>query len=169
MKPPLTFPSFETERLVLRLLAPEDSAALFELFSDVAITRFMDIEPLTSEAEAVNIINFHFRDTGCRWGLFERTTMELIGTCGYHCWEAGEFSKAEIGYDLAPKYWGMGIMQEALQPILAFGFAEMGLSMIEAEVVKENLQSIRLLRKLGFQLDLTRDGEFDWFVLFQDD
>ncbi|MFK7805186.1 MAG: GNAT family N-acetyltransferase [Anaerolineae bacterium] len=169
MKKPPHFPAFDTERLLIRELTLEHSAALYEHFSDDDVTRYMDIDSLSSEAEAVNIINFHAKDSGCRWGLFERQSGQLIGSCGYHCWEQGEFSKAEIGYDLAKAYWGMGIMQEAIHPILQFGFEQMGLSMVEAEVEKENAQSIKLLRKLGFHHDLTRDGEFDWFILFRDD
>ncbi|MFT5195000.1 MAG: ribosomal-protein-alanine N-acetyltransferase [Candidatus Promineifilaceae bacterium] len=169
MQTPLSFPQFQTKRLLIRELTFEDSAALFEHFSDPDVTRFMDIDVLSSEAEAVSIINFHAKDSGCRWGLFWHENGELIGSCGYHCWERGESNKAEIGYDLAQKYWGMGLMQEAIQPILKFGFNEMGLSMIEAEVEKENAQSSSVLKKLGFKLDLTRDVELDWFILFKND
>lgn len=168
MQAPTNYPQFETERLLIRELTVADSAALFSHFSDDEVTRFMDIDALNSEAEAVNIINWHAKDSGCRWGLFEPSTEQLMGTCGYHCWEQGEFSKAEIGYDLAKSYWGKGFMSEAIGPILDFGFEQMGLSMVEAEVEKANARSITLLKKLGFTLDLTRSGEFDWYILFRD-
>ena len=164
----IVYPRFETERLLIRELVQSDSAALYRHFSDENVTRFMDIDPLDSEAEAVNIINWHAKDSGCRWGLFGLASGQLVGTCGYHCWEQGEFSKAEIGYDLAKNYWGKGLMQEAIRPILDFGFDSMGLSMVEAEVERENARSIILLKKLGFTLDLTRSGEFDWYILFRD-
>ena len=168
MEPSINYPQFETERLLIQELTQSNSAALFHHFSDDEVTRFMDIDALKSEAEAVNIINWHAKDSGCRWGLFDAATGQLIGTCGYHCWEQGDFSKAEIGYDLSKDYWGKGFMQEAIGPILDFGFEEMGLSMVEAEVEKENARSITLLKKLGFTLDLTRSGEFDWYILFRD-
>ena len=164
----MIFPRFETERLLIRELVMADSAPLYAHFSDENVTRYMDIDPLMSEAEAVNIINWHAKDSGCRWGLFERESGRLVGSCGYHGWEQGAFSKAEIGYDLAKAFWGQGYMSEAIRPILDFGFGEMGLSMVEAEVEKENGRSIVLLKKLGFTLDLTRDGEFDWYILFRD-
>ena len=164
----MDYPRFKTERLLIRELTQSDSAALCTHFSDDDVTRFMDIDSLISEAEAVNIINWHSKDSGCRWGLFDSVSGQLIGTCGYHCWEQGEFSKAEIGYDLSKRYWGKGLMQEAIRPILDFGFETMGLSMVEAEVEKENVRSITLLKKLGFILDLTRSEEFDWYILFRD-
>lgn len=163
------FPKLQTERLYLRELTLDDSAALFSLFSNPEITRYMDIDPLESESESVDIISFHLEDSGCRWGLFDQENGQLIGTAGYHRWRRGEINTAEIGYDLAPAYWGKGVMQEALAPILKFGFDQMGLVIIEAEVERENSRSIGLLRKIGFHLDLTRaEGQpLDWYLLFK--
>ncbi len=161
------FPELHTNRLLLREIKLEDTAGLFALFSDPQITEFMDIDPLKSESEAADIIEFHFNDSGCRWGLFDHETGTLIGTCGYHRWRKGDINTAEIGYDLAPAYWGQGIMQEALQAIINFGFTEMGLVIIEAEVEPDNGRSINLLKKLGFYADLSRDEALEWFLLFR--
>ena len=151
---------------MLRELTAQDSAALLVLFSNPEITRYMDIDPLQSEAEAREIIDFHFEDSACRWGLFDPETDTLIGTCGYHRWQKSVHT-AEIGYDLSPAYWGKGIMQEALNAIIDFGFNTMDLRIIEAEVEPENKQSIRLLEKLNFHPDLSRDSGLDWFLLFK--
>ncbi len=161
------FPEFETKRLTLREITLDDTAGLFALFSDPQITEYMDIDPLKRESEAADIIEFHFNDSGCRWGIFDKNTGVLIGTCGYHRWRKGETNTAEIGYDLSPAYWGQGVMQEALEKIISFGFTEMGLVIIEAEVEPENGRSINLLKKLGFYADLSRDEALDWFLLFR--
>ncbi|MDU0206416.1 GNAT family N-acetyltransferase [Paenibacillus sp. MAH-36] len=55
-------------------------------------------------------------------------------TCGFHCWYQEERSRAEIGFELAKGYWGKGIMLEALEPVIDFGFTQMGLVIIEATV-----------------------------------
>jgi len=161
------FPEFQTDRLILREITLGDTAELFALFSDPQITKYMDIDPLKRESEAADIIEFHFNDSGCRWGIFDKATNRLIGTCGYHRWRKGVINTAEIGYDLSPAYWGQGVMKEALQEIISFGFTEMGLVIIEAEVEPENGRSINLLKKLGFYADLSRDGALDWFLLFR--
>lgn len=56
-----------------------------------------------------------------------------------------------MGYELASTYWGQGIMTEALQAILQFGFEEIDLRFVAAEVMLDNIASGKLLEKLGFQ------------------
>lgn len=149
------FPELETERLTLRLLAPSDGEAVFAHFSDEEVVRFMDIPPCANVEEALDIIRFHMEDSGCRWGLFDKSTGRLAGTCGYHCWHQNTPSKAELGYDLSRAYWGQGLMSEALEAVIGFGFEQMGLTMIEATVEPDNERSIQLLLRLDFE----RGGE----------
>ena len=58
---------------------------------------------------------------------------------------------AEIGYDLWHEYWGQGYMKEALISAIESGFTNMGLNRINAFVALENINSIKLLEKLGFK------------------
>ena len=58
--------------------------------------------------------------------------------------------RASIGYELARAAWRQGIMTEALDVIIAFGFRELNLNRIDAVVLPENKASILLLEKLGF-------------------
>jgi ribosomal-protein-alanine N-acetyltransferase len=148
-------PCLETPRLHLRVLTIDDAPAVHTHFSDADVTRFMDIEPCRDLAEAQEIIRHHRDDTGCRWGLFDKSTGELLGTCGYHCWSQGSDASAEIGYDLGRASWGSGLAREAVRAVLRFGFDVMHLSRIDAEVEPANERSIVLLEKLGF----TREPE----------
>ena len=155
------FPPLRTARLDLRLLGPDDAEAVHRHFADERVTRYMDIEALQSVHEAEEIIRFHLRDTGCRWGLFLRADDALVGTCGYHAWEAGEVARAEIGFDLAYAAWGRGLMREALAPVLEVGSGTMGLDVIEATIDPANARSIALVTNLGFEPEpepALRDG-----------
>jgi len=104
-----TFPRLETERLVLRLLTLQDAAAVCRHFSDTAVIKFMDIEPCKSVAEAKEIIGFHLRDSGCRWGIFDKVTAKLLGTCGYHCWVRGG-ENANLGQSRDRLRFGAGLL-----------------------------------------------------------
>jgi ribosomal-protein-alanine N-acetyltransferase len=146
----------------------EDTAAVFRHFSEDDVTRYTDTESCTGEEDARQIILFHIRDSGCRWGLFEKGTGELVGTCGYHCWLKGEAS-AEIGYDLGKAHWGRGLMQEALRPVISFGFETMNLKRIDADVDPANDRSVRLLRRLAFRLELAPPEGLLRFSLFPAD
>jgi len=143
----LIFPEIETKRLRLSLLTLDDSDAIYKHFSDDSVTRFMDISPCKNINDAKEIIRFHIDDSGCRWGIYSKINFRLIGTCGFHSWVQGVRPRAEIGFDLAKEHWGKGFMQEALNPVMEFGFKHMGLVIIEANVEQENDRSIKLLEK----------------------
>ncbi|OPA75326.1 GNAT family N-acetyltransferase [Paenibacillus selenitireducens] len=144
------FPEIETQRLFLRELNLSDCESVFRHFSDPEVTQFMDIEPCKDMKEAEEIIQFHMDDSGCRYGLFHRTNGEFVGTCGFHCWVKGIDARAEIGFDLSRRYWGLGLMQEALTEMIKIGFDVMEINLVEATVEQDNVRSQQLLNKMGF-------------------
>lgn len=58
----------------------------------------------------------------------------------------------EIGYLLSPKFWGKGIMPEAVKAILALAFKEFGDTMVTIRHNKANLQSAKVQDKVGFKI-----------------
>jgi RimJ/RimL family protein N-acetyltransferase len=51
------------------------------------------------------------------------------------------------------KYWGKGYAYDALKELLAFSFYERGMNKVNALVLEDNLQSIRVHEKLGYKKD----------------
>ena len=149
-----TFPVLETERFHLRAVTPEDSAEIFRIMSDARVTRYFGQLPMVSHEEAVQRIHaiqraFQER-SGIRWAIARRGSAQLIGTCGF--WRiVAEHYRAEIGYELAPAWWGQGVMPEAAGAVLTFGFTTMGLHSVEAHIHPANGGSRRVLEKLGFE------------------
>ncbi|WP_339277636.1 GNAT family N-acetyltransferase [Paenibacillus sp. FSL W8-0426] len=162
----IEFPRLETERLMMRELTLQDAASILNHFTDPEVIKFMDIEACKDIAEAEEIIAFHINDSGCRYGLFSKEKDELLGTCGYHCWMANQDgTRAEIGFDLAPRYWGKGIMQEALRELIPMGFDLMQLQYIEATTEQKNDQSQKLLTRLGFKQEPFLKDNLLYFTL----
>lgn len=58
---------------------------------------------------------------------------------------------AEIGYWLGEDYWGKGIIPEAVQFIVRYGFEELEFKRIFATVFGFNNNSMRVLEKAGFK------------------
>lgn len=58
--------------------------------------------------------------------------------------------QAEVGYWLAEKLWGKGIMTEAVKEIIGFAFETLSLNKLYADVVPVNTASMRVLKKAGF-------------------
>ena len=61
--------------------------------------------------------------------------------------------KAEIGYWLGKKYWGKGIMTEAIKIVLDYAFNQINLKRIYAKVFIKNKPSVRILEKNKFKLE----------------
>jgi [ribosomal protein S5]-alanine N-acetyltransferase len=148
-----TFPTLETERLILRQLAATDAQDSFLFLSDEETMRYYDPAPMTQLEQAEKSIERHRRrfaqHEGLRWGIILKGENRVIGNCGYS-WDADN-RNAALSYILSKHYWNKGIMTEALTAIIQFGFEHIHLHRIEAQVAYPNLASTRLLEKLGFQ------------------
>jgi len=148
------FPRLETERLVLRRLRLSDVESLFAILADEELTRFYDDEAFTEISQAREQIEAWASGfdewRSIRWGIVRKGTDTVIGTCGYygfHRWHR----RGSLGFELARPYWRQGIMTEALDAIIGFGFRKVGLNRIQAVVMPGNEGSEKLLEKLGFR------------------
>ena len=75
---------------------------------------------------------------------------EVAGSAGFHKIEE---HKAEIGYWLAEKYWGQGMMTEVVKLITKFGFKRLKLKRIYGLVYSFNKASMRVLEKAGYKFE----------------
>lgn len=148
------FPQIETNNLVLREMELSDAEAIFQIYADNDVTKYIDMETATDLAQAKFLVNRRvelFRSgQRIRWGIARKDDNIIIGSCGFTQWNKNSH-QAEIGYELAKKHWRKGIMTEALEAVIYFGFQRMELNRIEALVMLENIASITLLEKLGFR------------------
>ena len=142
-----------TARLDLRPLVLDDAPALFAIFSDPEVQRYGSSPPWADLPVAVAAIERDLKaaaDGVCfRLGLFRRGDDRLLGTCTlFHIDE--QCRRAEIGYALASSAWGQGYAAEAIRALLAYGFGEMKLNRVEADIDPLNLPSARALERHGF-------------------
>lgn len=146
-------PRLETKRLILREMRPEDAEAIFALYGDEEVMRYRDVLTFTRLEEAQHFLEqMRTRcDQGAElhWGITLKGEEQLVGCCGYS-WHLGP-PFGVLGYDLARLYWKQGIMTEAVQALLRFGFEVRNLHRVEARVRLGNEASMRLLQRLGFQ------------------
>lgn len=159
-------PKLETARLLLRPLVLDDALQIFHNFSQDSVTEFYDLHTFTKIEEAIELINIWNQRTasgeGLRWAIaFKERPDLLIGTCGFHNFSQ-ENNRAEIGYELSPKEWGKGLMTEAIQCIVAYGFETLKLHRIEAFIDPLNHASRALLQKNGMKTEgVLRDYFFE--------
>jgi [ribosomal protein S5]-alanine N-acetyltransferase len=152
------FPTLESERLILREILPTDVATIYSIFSNEEVTKYYGMNTFEQLKQAENLIaafssNFQNK-RGMRWGIERKDEPGLIGTIGFNLWSPAH-KRAEIGYDIHPKYWRAGYASEAVGKIVAYGFQEMALTRIGAIVFVENEASSQLLLKQGFEKEGT--------------
>lgn len=76
----------------------------------------------------------------------------MIGTCGFASIDEKN-NAAEVGYVLAPDYWGCGYAPEALHEVLRVGFEVLSFNRIEARYMVGNEKSRRVMEKCGMQFE----------------
>jgi RimJ/RimL family protein N-acetyltransferase len=76
----------------------------------------------------------------------------LIGNCGIRRKPENEW-EADIGYDLAPEFWGQGFATEAARAMAEFGFQELGVRRISSWCIADNIASSRVLEKAGLRAE----------------
>ncbi|NWJ51912.1 MAG: GNAT family N-acetyltransferase [Bacteroidetes bacterium] len=147
------FPLLHTDRLDLIEIKQHHLGDLYKLYSDEKVTRFYNLLPLKSEQEGQKVIDWYqtrFIDQlGIRWGIALKGKPNIIGTIGFN--NFAKRHRANIGYDLQAEYWNCGYITEALRAVIDFGFKQLEINRIEAEVMQGNVISERVLDKLNFR------------------
>ncbi len=76
-----------------------------------------------------------------------------VGCIGIHPMEDIFCRNAELGYWLGQKYWGQGIISNAVAMMVEYGFANFDIDRIFARPFNHNIASQKVLEKNGFKLE----------------
>lgn len=148
------FPKLESERLLLRKLELTDAPDVQLIRSDEKVMIYMDSERQMTIQHSENFISdklkMYEERTGIFWAIIEKSTNKFIGDFAFFKID-NKNSRAEIGYTLKPEFWGKGFMKEAMLTIFNFGFRDLNLHSLEANINPENDNSRAILRKMRFQ------------------
>lgn len=140
----------ETDRLILRESVVADAPDLFEMNSDPEVLKYTGDVGFTSVEETEELIR-NYKDYAKygygRWTTIVKATNEVIGFCGLKYLE--DIHETDLGYRWKRKHWGKGYATEASLACLQYGFEELSLQQIVAQVLEGNGASIRVLEKLG--------------------
>jgi [ribosomal protein S5]-alanine N-acetyltransferase len=154
--PPLP-PTIELGTVRLRGLRSDDAAALLAYLGNPVVVEHTSY-PVQDAASVEAFIEIFRRGydgrRSCRWALARASDDVLIGTCGFNSW-ALAYASAELAYDMAPEYWGQGLMRQSVGAALEWAFDTAGFNRVQAVVMVSNLRSSGLLERLGFHQEGT--------------
>jgi ribosomal-protein-alanine N-acetyltransferase len=148
------FPELESQRLLLRALKLSDAPNIQIMRSDERVMLYMDQERhqtvQQSEASISEKLKKYQEKTGILWALIEKSSGTFMGDVAFFNIDHKN-ARAEIGYTLKPEFWKQGLMKEAMQTVFNFGFKDLYLHSLEANINPANDNSRKLLLSMGFQ------------------
>lgn len=151
-----------SERLVLRRWRDSDLEPFAALNADQTAMRFMPETMTADETRAmVGRIRDHFDAHGFGlWAVEASGVAPFIGYVGLQrpTFDAHFTPCVEIGWRLAPAFWGKGYATEAATAALRFGFDNLNLDQIVSFTVLANKPSWSVMERIG----MTRDPADDF-------
>ncbi|MCM1308114.1 MAG: GNAT family N-acetyltransferase [Butyrivibrio sp.] len=168
---------YETSRMKLSVLNESyaDCALRFYLGGRQA---FEPVEPAknagfyTVEFQRANLqseLNAFINGTYMRYFWFAKEKpAQIIGTASFSGIIRGAYRSCQLGYKLLPEFQKQGYALEAVSRLITAVFEEERLHRIEAFTLPDNISSISLLTRLGFEFEgvarsviMLRDGYAD--------
>jgi len=105
--------------------------------------------PAASPAESDRLLQFWIdrseAGTGFRWAAVSHDRSDFFGAVGFNSLGAC----AEYAYHFVPRYWGAGLAGEASRLAIDWAATE-GTRSVEAFILPENVRSVQLAERLGF-------------------
>lgn len=151
--------TLQTKRLVLRPFTLADAPAAFENWmSDELVTPFLTWQPYKELSAVRDTLsawtNAYLQKDFYLWAIVLQETMLPVG-----CIDARVIDEKaaymRIGYCLGSKWWGQGLMTEALGAVIKFLFEKPGANRIEARHDPNNPASAGVMKKCGMHYEAT--------------
>jgi ribosomal-protein-alanine N-acetyltransferase len=160
----------ETKRLILRRQVLEDLDALWALYCNPEITKYIPDAPRTREEAREELewfMNGHpiFPELGL-WATIHKETGKFIGRCGLLPWTIDQQQEVEVAYTLAPEFWGQGLATEAAKGIIQYGFDQLHLTRLICLIDQENQASIKVARNIGMRFEKEGKDETGPFLIY---
>ncbi len=151
-----------TERLRLQPFALADEDALYAMFRDDGVRRFL-LDGVLVERDWVRaeIESSARRFVEGGLGIYlarERNGDHPVGFAGFRPFR--EPPVLELLYGLYPAFWGRGLATEMARAMLALAFDRHGLEVVDTAVDAPNVASVRVLQRLGFSVVGESPGAF---------
>lgn len=149
-----------TNRLILRQFIKYDAKAMFNNWAnDPEVTKFLSWEPHGSIEVTKALLESwvgDYKNLNCyNWAIVFGG--DLIGSIGLLN-PNYDISEAEAGYCMSKRYWGKGIMAEALTAVLQYSFDEVGFNRIFAKHNTDNPNSGKVMKKCGMRYLETKNA-----------
>ena len=148
-----------TDRLLLRRYKLTDAYDMFKNWAnDCEVAKFLSWKPHNNVEVTKKIIeqwiSEYKNNNVYDWAIELKEIGEVIGGISIVKLDEKNYS-CEIGYCMSRKYWGKGIMSEALRVVINYLFSEVGFNRIAAKHDTNNIASGKVMIKSGMKYEGT--------------
>ena len=146
-----------TDRLILRKFTSYDVDGMYNNWgADYNTSGMLSWDVHESKDYTLGIIANWIKEYSepynFNWIVELKETKEVIGNIScIKCRVSDEI--CEIGYSYGSKFWGNGYASEALKAVIHFLINEVGMRLVEAAHISENMASGRVMEKAGMKKD----------------
>jgi RimJ/RimL family protein N-acetyltransferase len=141
----------QTSRMILRLIKEDDLEQIAELNVDPEVRKYFPDGIQTKAQTLQRIKEFikFYQDEGLPcFVMFDKTSNEFIGRCGFGPIETGE---VEVGYLIVKRFWSKGYATETLKALLQWSKNNIDTDYIIAFAPLEHGASHRVMEKGGME------------------
>ncbi|MFH1213341.1 MAG: GNAT family protein [Candidatus Neomarinimicrobiota bacterium] len=144
-----------TPRLIIRPICKADAESVFGYRSDSVTNKYQGWIPQTID-DVVNFIEkrvsptFNIQGTWFQLVIIKKEDHVLIGDIGLHFFDP-ENQQVEIGFSIDKNHQKQGYATEAVSEIIRFLFQDLDKHRIMASIDPGNINSIKLVGKLGLR------------------
>lgn len=148
----------QTPRLGLRQWLPSDKSPFAEMNSNPAVMQhFPKILSVSESNELYELLKTHFETYGFTYfAVDELSSGNFIGFIGmkHQTYEAPFTPAIDIGWRLAPRYWGKGYATEGANACMERAYEQFGIARIVSVCTHTNTASERVMIKLGMKKEM---------------
>ncbi len=142
-----------TERIGFSRWEENDEDLAFSLWGEKEVTKYICktgefteqeiLKRFKTETDNGRLFGFQY------WPIFYLETGEFIGVCGMRPYEENIY---EFGFQLKSEFWGKRLAFEAAYAAISYAFNHLGAMALSAGHHPENVNSKKVLERLGFKL-----------------
>lgn len=164
---------FNTARLQIRKLKPEDRNAFFDLMGNPKVMHPIPLPAMTqeeSDAKMAEIVALDNSGQGKQLRVVTLKTEDtLLGLCMLLTNNEGD---TELGYRFREKHWGKGYAKEVTEGMINYCFDTLGVEKVTADADIRNVASLKILNRYLKEIkDMYKDGKIadKRFALYKKD
>lgn len=149
---------FETNRIMLILSNPNLDKQVLDYYTKNK-DFLKQVEPIREDSfytlefqrkELIKDVELQTKGTNYKYWIVLKKSKKIIGYVAFNNIVMGPFKSCFLSYALDKDNIKQGLMSECVQKAIEIAFDKIGLHRIEANIMPDNIASLKVVKKLGF-------------------